>query len=158
MNKIFYEKVGRRYKPISEYNHEWIDSFREGAHLVICRPGYSRRKYQIDPNYAGLLAAAIVAEDAISKAIMATAELRLQSSDRKKELTPGQKQAWENLIKEFGPGANQLEWASAREIAEAGATALQKEAEMLLSNESVKKAFDHFVLICKLTKEEKNES
>lgn len=158
MNKIFYEKVGRRYKPISEYNHEWMDSFREGAHLVICRPGHTRRKYGIDPNYAALIAAAIVAEDALSKAIMEASEIRLQSSDRKKELTPGQKQAWENLIKEFGPSARQLEWPSTREIAEAGATALQKEAEMLLSNESVKKAFDHFILICKLTKEEKNES
>lgn len=72
-------------------------------------------------------------------------------------LTDSQKAAWENLVKEFGDSAKQLEWPSAREVAEAGAKALQEEADMLLSNEAVRKAYDHFILMCKLTKEHNNE-
>ena len=154
MKKIFYEKVGRRYKPIAEYDNEYLDSFPRGAHLIICRPGVKTRKFNIDPNYAALIAAAHVAEDAMSSALVKAGELRMQRGQV--PLTEGQKAAWENLVKEFGDSAKQLEWPSAREVAEAGAKALQAEANMLLSNEAVRKAYEHFILMCKLTKEEKN--
>ena len=51
-----YKKVGRRYQPVAE--HEEWDSFPEGAHLVICQPGSTMRRFSIDPDRAGLLAAA----------------------------------------------------------------------------------------------------
>ena len=51
-----YKKVGRRYKPVAE--HEELDSYPEGAHLVVCRPGSTMRRFNIDPDRAGLLAAA----------------------------------------------------------------------------------------------------
>jgi len=152
--KIFYEKVGRRYKPVSEYDSDWIDSYPKGTHIVICRPGVTSRRFNIDPNYAALIAAAHVAEDAMSKALVKAGEIRMQRGQV--PLTEGQKAAWENLVKEFGDSAKQLEWPSAREVAEAGAKALQDEADVLLSNEAVRKAYEHFILICKLTQEEKN--
>ena len=51
-----YKKVGRRYKPVAE--HEEWDSYPEGAHLVICSPGSALRRFNVDPDRAGLLAAA----------------------------------------------------------------------------------------------------
>lgn len=154
--KIFYEKKGQRYVPVSEYDSDWIDSYPKGTHIVICRPGVTSRRFNIDPDYAALIAAAHVAEDAMAKALVKAGELRMQRQDRERKLTPEEKEAWDNLVRVFGNSAKQLEWPSAREVAEEGAKALQEEAKMLYSNEAVRKAYDHFILMCKLTKETKN--
>lgn len=157
MKKIYYEKVGRKYVPVSEYDSDYMDSFPKGNHLVMCYPGGKSRRFNIDPDYAGLIAAGRVAEDAISKKIVEATEIRRNSRIPKK-LTPGQKEAWDKLVEEFGDDAKQLEWPSAREAAEAAVQALQEEAKVLYSNEAVRKAYDHFILMCKLTKEQNVES
>jgi len=69
MKKIYYEKKGRRYVPVAEYDSDLMDSFSKGTHLVMVYPGGSSRRYNIDPNYAAMIAAGRVAEDAISRAI-----------------------------------------------------------------------------------------
>jgi hypothetical protein len=153
MKKIFYEKVGRRYKPVYEYDQTLMDSFPKGSHLVICYLGGVSRRYNIDPNYAAMIAAGRVAEDAISEKIMKASDIRLQSKDRKRELTESQRAAWDNLVREFGDSARQLEWPSVREAAEAGVAAMQEEADKLMSNPAVRKAWDNFQLVCALTKE-----
>ena len=153
MKKIFYEKKGRRYVPVAEYDNELLDSFPKGTHLVMVYPGGSSRRFNIDPNYAALIAAGRVAEDAVSKSIMEATEIRRNYKNRNTPLTPGQKAAWDKLVEEFGPDAKQLEWPSARECAEAGVKAMQDEAMKLLEHPSVKKAYEHFMLVCELTKE-----
>lgn len=156
---IFYIKQGRRYVPHSTYSSEFCDSFPKGTHLVQSYPGGSLRRYNIDPAYAPMIAAGRIAEDAISKRIHDATEIRRSTRGGKNEtpLTPGQKAAWENLVKEFGDEAKQLEWASVREIAEAGVTAMAEEAEKLLANPSVRKAYERFLLVVELTKEHKND-
>ena len=77
MKKIYYEKKGRRYVPVSEYDNDYLDSFPKGNHLVMCYPGGSSRRFNIDPNYASMIAAGRVAEDAISKSIMDASALRV---------------------------------------------------------------------------------
>ena len=39
MKKIFYEKQGRKYVPVSEYDNDFLDSFTQGTHLVMSYPG-----------------------------------------------------------------------------------------------------------------------
>ena len=151
--KIYYEKVGRRYKPVAEYDSTYMDSFPKGSHLVMCYPGGSSRRFNIQPNYAALIAASRVAEDAISQAVVKASEMR----PHRKPITEKQKKAWENLAKAFGDDRYYIEIPSAREIAEAGIKALQDEANVLYSNEAVKKAYEHFILICELTKEHAND-
>ena len=65
MKKIFYEKVGGRYKPVAEYDSDFLDSFTKGTHLVMCYPGGKSRRFDIDPNYAAMIAAGRVAEERI---------------------------------------------------------------------------------------------
>lgn len=156
MKKIFYEKVGRRYVPVSEYDSNLLDALPKGTHIVMVYPGGQSTRYKIDPNHAAMIAAGRVAEDAISKKLLEASEIRMQRPDRERKLTESQKAAWDNLVKEFGDSARQLEWASIREVAEAGVKAMQEEAEKLMSVPSVKKAYEHFMLVCELTKE-KNE-
>jgi hypothetical protein len=153
---IFYKKEGRRYVPVYEYDQTLMDSFPKGSHLVISYPGGQSRRYKIDPAYAPMIAAGRVAEDAISTVIMKATELR-RNYKMAKEMTPGQKAAWEKLIEEFGEDARSLEWPSAREACEEAVKAMSVEAEKLLENPTVRKAYDHFLLVCELTKEIKHD-
>lgn len=146
---IFYKKVGRRYIPVSEYDNELLDSFPKGTHLVQCYPGGSSRRFNIDPAYAPMIAAGRVAEDAISKRLMQASDLR----PKRAPITEGQRTAWDNLVEEFGEEARCLEWPSAREACEEAVKAMTIEAEKLLDNPSVRKAYERFLLICELTKE-----
>jgi hypothetical protein len=150
--KIYYEKVGRKYVPVSEYDSDYLDSFSKGTHIVMSYPGGQSRRYNIDPNYAALIAAGRVAEDAMCKAMNKASELR----PRQTPITPGQKKAWEKLAKEFGDELCTLNGLSVHDVVEAGVKALQEEAKMLYSNEAVRKAYEHFILICELTKETQN--
>lgn len=157
MRKIYYEKRGRRYVPVAEYDNDLLDSFPKGTHLVMCVPGGSSRRFNIDPDYAAMIAAGRVAEDAISQALVKAGEIRMQRSDRERQLTKEQRQAWENLVKEFGETAKQLEWPSAREVAEEGVKAMEVEANKLMKHPAVRAAYDHFITVCKLC-EVKDES
>lgn len=153
MKKIFYEKKGRKYVPVAEYDNEYMDSFPKGTHLVMCYPGGTSRRFSIDPNYAAMIAAGRVAEDAICRAISKAAELR----PKQKPITEKQKKAWENLAKEMGDELCTLHGLSVHDCAEAGVKAMQEEANKLMTVPAVKKAYEHFLLVCELTKEEKHE-
>ncbi len=148
--KIYYEKVGRRYKPVSEYDSDYLDSFPKGNHLVMSYPGGSSRVFNIDPDYASLIAASRVAHDAMCRAMTKASELK----PSKTPITPKQKEAWDNLAKAFGQEMYTLQGSSAFDIAEAGIKALQEEAKALQSNVSVKKALDHLMVLVELTKEQ----
>jgi hypothetical protein len=156
MKKIYYEKVGRKYVPVAEYDNDLLDSFPKGTHLVMCYPGGSSRRFNVDPDYAAMIAAGRVAEDAVSKKIMEATEIRRNYKNRNTPLTPRQRAAWDKLIEEFGEDARQLEWPSARECAEEAVKAMMAEANMLMTNPAVKKAWDNFMLVSELTKENKN--
>lgn len=149
MKKIYYIKEGRKYVPVSEYDSDLVDSFSKGTHLVMVYPGGSSRRYNVDPNHAAMIAAGRVAEDKISEVIRKASEL----SPQRTPLTPKQLKAWQNLAKEFGEDLCTLQGASTRDIAEAGVKAMIEEAEKLMANPAVKKAYEHFQLVCELTRE-----
>lgn len=149
MKKIYYEKIGRRYHPVAEYDNDLLDSFKKGTHLVMSYPGGQSRCFNIDPDYAAMIAAGRVAEDAICRAISKASEMRPQRTP----ITLGQKRAWLKLAKEFGHELCPLTYGSARDHAEAGVKAMQEEANKLLKHDSVRKAYDHFMLMCQLVKE-----
>lgn len=146
-----YKKVGRRYVEIGEYDPEAMDYIPNGATLIVKHRSCTSRHYNVDPATVPMLAAGKFCEDEISSALVRASDLRMQRSDREREMTPGQRAAWDNLVKEFGDNAKQLEWPSARECAEAGTKALQEQAEKLLANDSIREAYDHFMLLCKLS-------
>lgn len=149
VKKVYYEKIGRRYVPVAEYDNDLLDSFPKGSHLVCVYPGGQSRRFNVEPNYAALIAAGRVAEDAMTKAMLMASELRPQ----KTPITPGQQKAWKKLAKEFGDDLATLRINSARDIAEAGMNALQQEADVLCSNPAVRDAYEKFLFVCALTKQ-----
>jgi hypothetical protein len=149
MKKIFYEKVGRKYVPISEYDSNLMDGYSYGTHLLMVYPGGASRRYNIDPNYATMIAASRVAEEAMIRAMHKASEMQ----PARTPITPAQQKAWKKLAKEFGDELCTLSGASSHDIAEAGIRALQLEADKLMNNPAVKKAYEHFLLVAELTKD-----
>jgi len=152
MKKIYYEKKGRRYVPVSEHDSEYLDSFSKGTHIVMCYPGGQSRRYNIDPNYAAMIAAGRVAEDGICEAMRKASEMRPQRTP----LTPGQIKAWNNLAKEFGDELCPLTYGSARDHAEAAVKAMQEEADKLMTHPAVRDAYEQFQTVCNLVKQKQN--
>ena len=157
MKEVYYKKVGRRYVPVSEYDSNLHSAFPKGKHLIVSvDPGITSYHYNIDPAFAPVLAAAKYGEDTLSRNIVKATELRRQQREGR-ELTDEQRQAWQNLVKVFGEEARQLEWPSARGAAEEVMQKLAEEAEKMLKVPAVKLAYEQFMLVYKLTKDEQND-
>ena len=148
MKKIYYEKIGRRYHPVHEYDSDLLDGFPKGAHLVLVYPGGQSRRFNVEPNHAALIAAGRVAEEAMCDAVRKASEMRPQRTP----ITEGQRKAWKKLAKEFGDDLATLSIRCARDIAEAGLKALQTEADELMFHPAVKDAYNQFLLVCQMTK------
>lgn len=151
MKKVFYEKVGHRYKPVYEYDQILMDAFPKGTHIIMCYPGGQSRRYNIDPNYAAMIAAGRVAEDSICQALHKSSEAQPKS----RPITERQRAAWEEMKLAFGDDFFSLTLPSSRDLAETAVKAMQEEAMSLMQNEAVRQAYEHFQLMCELTKEHK---
>ena len=108
-----YTKVGRRYLPCAE--HEVWNSFPEGAHLVVCSPGSTLRRFNIDPDRAGLLAAAEPLRAEIRALVMELHRMR----PTRRPVTQAQADAWHAFERAMGNDAYCVEYASVGEIADA---------------------------------------
>jgi hypothetical protein len=153
MKKLYYIKEGRRYVPVSEYDSDLLDSLPKGNHLVSVYPGGASRRYSIDPAYAPMIAAGRVAHEAITDSMRRASELKPQ----KTPLTPEQQQAWKRLADSFGEDICTLNGSSAYDIAEAGVQAMIQEADKLLSNPTVRKAYERFLIVCELSREQESK-
>ena len=108
-----YKKAGKRYRPVAE--HEEWDSYPEGAHLVVCSPGSTMRRFRIDPDRAGLLAAAEPLREQIRALVVALHRMR----PTRRPVTMQQAAAWRRFQKAMGNDAYAVEYASVGEIADA---------------------------------------
>lgn len=152
MKTTFYKKVGRKYVPVSEYDDELMMSFPKGTHIVMCYPGGQSTRYNIDPNYAAMIAAGRLAEDAVCEAIHKESEAK----PKERPITERQRKAWEEMKAAFGDEFFSLTFSSTRDLALAGVNAMQKEADKMLKNPAVRKAYDRFLIVAELAKEKQN--
>ncbi len=154
MKQIFYKKQGRKYVPVSEYDNELLDSFPQGDHLVSVYPGGGSRRYRIDPALAPMIAAGRYAEDAICRKIQEATELRPMN----REIDEATQRKWKQFIATVPEDFRYMfTHGSARDAAEAGVQAMQEEADKLLSNTTVRRAYEKFLMLCELTKEQNRE-
>ena len=153
MKTLFYKKVGRQYVPVSEYDSELLDAFPKGNHLVMSYPGGASRRFNIEPALAPMIAAGRVAEDAICRRIQQETELRPVNRKIDEETQRKWKEFMTTIPEEF---RFMFTHGCARDAAQAGVKAMQEEADKLMQHESVRKAYDHFQLMCQLVKERDN--
>lgn len=136
---------------IGEYDPEYMDHVPNGVTMTVKRPGSTSTRYNVDPDIVPLLAASLYCEDEISKSIYQATELRTHST---RAITQEQRSAFDlflSTMPEDDPNRFMLTHGSARDAAEAGTRALVAEAEKLLANQSIRAAYEHFLLLCKLS-------
>jgi len=151
VTETFYIKRGRRYIPVREYDAMLQNALPHGSYVTVVKPGVSVQRWAVDPAYAPMIAAGIVAREAMSEVMISASELRL--SGERRPMTKEQRDAWENLIAVFGPAARQLTWPSIAEVTQAGVDAMMAEAERLLTHPSVRSAYEHFITVSKLVED-----
>jgi len=116
----------------------------------MCYPGGQSTRYRIDPNYAAMIAAGRLVEDAICAVIYQESEAK----PKEQPITERQRLAWEEMKAAFGDDLYSLTFSSTRDLAEAGVQAMIKEADKLMRHDGVRAAYEHFMMMCELTKEE----
>ena len=99
-----------------------------------------------------MIAASRVAEDAICSAIVKASEAR----PVRQPITDAQRKAWKRLAKEMGDELCSLTYGSTRDHVDAGVKAMQAEADKLMKHEAVRNAYEQFLMVCELTKENDN--
>jgi len=144
--KTFYEKVGRRYVPVREYDSELHNAYPRGTHVTVVTPGVSSTRYNIDPDYAALIAASMVAYDHICKVIVDHSRLK----PTKEPITREQKELWDQLSQSLDISVLPLYRASVAESVRVGTDAMIREADKLMQHDAVRQAYEHFITIAKL--------
>jgi len=148
--KIFYEKIGRRYLPVAEYDSDLMESRTKGNYLLSVYPGGSSTRHVIDPAFAPMIAAGRYAEQAISTALRDAVAMR----PRDVPLTPAQMSAWDKLAKAFGEEKYPLTWPAIFDGVRAGTDAMEKEANKLMKHPAVLDAYNKFQTVCNLIKQQ----
>ena len=151
--KVYYTKVGRRYVPVAEYDSDFLDSFPKGTHIVMSYPGGRSTRYNIDPALAPMIAAGRFAENKMLDAMRQASEAR----PKERPFTEKQRKAWKQLQKAMGEEMFYLQYPSNMDIVEAGIEAMQEEANKMLEHPSVRDAYNQFMMVYQLVKEESNE-
>ncbi len=151
--KVYYTKVGRRYVPVAEYDSDFLDSFPKGTHIVMSCPGGRSIRYNIDPALAPMIAAGRFAENKMLDAMRHASEGR----PKVRPFTEKQIKAWKQLQKAMGDEMFYLQYPCNMDIVEAGINAMQEEANKMLEHPSVRDAYNQFMFVYRLVKDEANE-
>ena len=127
--KVFYEKRGRRYHPVSQYDGDLMLSAPEGAHLVMVTPGLKSTTYKVDPASAPLLAALRMNRQALVERLLKASEMQPCNGRGMRPLTDLERKAFEAYKAVAGPDATLgLQKATAHDIINALEDALIKAA------------------------------
>jgi len=149
MKIIYYRKEGRRYIPIKEYDDNCMNALPYGDHLVMKYKNGETRVHNIDPALAPMIAAGRHGRDAMTAAIHSASTLRPRTSP----LTEEQRVAWARLEEALGDDKFLLHGPSAYDVADVAVKAMIAEVDKYMSVPAVKNAYEHFMMVYKLTKE-----
>jgi hypothetical protein len=144
--QTIYRKVGDEYEPIGEYEPEWGEYFPHGINMIVAENGCQMYRYNVDPNFAGLLGAGLICRDRMVGAIRdATAALPTREpTDRALEL-------WAQLQLEMD--GFRLTSPSLNSIADAIIAVLAESFQDTVQDPGARAAFEKFLTIAYLTKE-----
>jgi hypothetical protein len=102
-----------------------------------------------------MIAAGRYAQDAIADSLRQATELRPYNH----EMSEAEQIKWKQFIRTMPDEFRfMMTHGSAMDAVDAGIKAMQIEADKMLSNPAVRKAYDNFMLIYKLTKENEHQN
>lgn len=122
--ETLYRKEGRKYVPVSEMQLHQYDTWPEGVHVVVCRPGWRSVRFKIEPDTAAIVGAGRLLQDKIQEIVAKAVEMR----PTKEPVTQEQAKAWENLKKAFGNDRYAVQYESIAGIADEITQAIVSEA------------------------------
>jgi hypothetical protein len=153
MKKTYYEKVGCKYVPVAEYDPDFMNSLRNGTHLVVSIPCGQTYKYNIKPEFATLIAAGEQIRQELANKVAEASQAKI--SERANSIpTEEQLAAWRALQLAYNNELLMISYPSAVEIADTALNLLYEEAEKLIANPAVKRAWDHLQTVAALTSNE----
>ena len=141
------------FVPVSRHDNDLMSALPYGSHLIRVHPGRQSRRFNVEPDYAAVIAAIEYARDAIIDEIVIASRARPASAP----LTKMQVEAWDNMKEAFGDGLHQINYPSAHEIVDNALSELQFMVNEITSNENVKRAYEEFVLMAKLCGQKKQK-
>jgi len=154
MSDTLYKKVVSEngkvsYIPVKEYSPELVDSLPVGTHLITVLPGSRSRVYDIDPDYATMVAAFKMIENDFIKILMEKAEMR----PKEQPITDKQRDAWHRFREEYGDNdLSVLYGPSMYDVAQQFKDLLVNRAASLLEIPAVKIAWDKYQQVVVLAK------
>jgi hypothetical protein len=106
----YYEKRGNRYHPVLEKDL-WSggDTWSEGCHLVVCKPGVKTTRYNIEPDDTAFIAAQTIHAEKLANLLVKASEAKLSPDPTTQE----QRDAWATLKNSFGGGPFYVRYESA---------------------------------------------
>jgi hypothetical protein len=119
---VLYEKRGRRYFPVKEYDGKVHDAFPQGFALVHTQPGSTSIRYTVDPDMVAVEAALKLCEDKIHDYIREATKSRPEP----KPVTLRAQELWKELDKELGDNLLRVWGCSQQDIVEAMTKAVKE--------------------------------
>lgn len=153
METVFYTKQGRKYVPVSYYDHEVMESIPLGATLIVKNNNCMSRRSRIDPAYAPMLAVGIAMQDSMAKVISLESEARPQST----LLTEEQRKDWAEFIRKHGEEFRTLMYPGAYDSIQAGLQFLSQKVAAAHENPAAKEAWEHYKFTVALTLKQQGE-
>jgi hypothetical protein len=158
-----YKKVGRRYIAVAEYSPEMTERLPYGSHLLTVDKGTTAIKFNIDPALAPLVAAGCTLSEDMMAAMIGKKDDIYPPHDRKPR-TKKQNAAWEKLKSAWNDfdkvmkseSSIPLIQGSMLDVIEHGVKMLELETHKMLEVPAVKHAYDQFMMVYKLTKDNAN--
>ena len=123
MSKTYYEKRGRRYVAVAEYDGDMMSALPQGSHLVTVTPGCRSTVMHVDPANVAVLSVIERNRRELCRVLLKASEMRPQRAP----ITPKQAEAWEALRKSFGADIATLHVDNANDIIDALKDAILKE-------------------------------
>lgn len=139
MKKIFYEKRGKRYFPVKEYDSDLMDAMPKGFHLTSVYPGGKSVRYNVDPDIVTMIATIMMINHDLPSLIYECGKLQPTAP----ALTEQQLKLYYDFRDSLPPEhSHYMSFDSANDIAEKILSMIFQKSKDLLTDPHVKELFD----------------
>lgn len=151
---VYYVKRGRRYHPISYYDHMLMsDGWPQGYHLVHVSKNGRTRRYNVDPDWAGVISALMAVRDELADLLSRASQPEPGQGSRSVPMSPELRDDWQRLVERHGQELAVMHYPSRIDIAEAVCMGLMERIQDTdWDRPAVQKALDHLLTVAKLSK------
>lgn len=151
MHETYYKKNEQgEFEPLSVGAR--IEVFEQGATLVVVDGNWRSHIYNVRPNHAAVLASLKLFKEQLITQIVECSEM----SPQRKELTPEQFTAWQELKKVLDDAT--LARPSAQEIANRAIEGFEEKTADILKDPAIKKAYERLETLIELKGKHYEES